>query len=205
MLKLVIFLINFLLKPQNQLQCFGDIGDSSSELIGASVFKSDRLIGELSAKETLCYNLIQNDVDSFNISIPNPENEKESIDLYLYTKSKPKINVKLINGSPYISVKLKLEAKILSLDENSNYITELRLNDISNSANQYITNLISDYLYKTSKEYESDINQFGKYTLKLFSTTNDFENYNWLENYKNSFFDVNIDTNVQSALLLSGK
>lgn len=125
--------------------------------------------------------------------------------MYLYTKSKPKINVKLINGSPYISVKLKLEAKILSLDENSNYITELRLNDISNSANQYITNLISDYLYKTSKEYESDINQFGKYTLKLFSTTNDFENYNWLENYKNSFFDVNIDTNVQSALLLSGK
>ncbi len=125
--------------------------------------------------------------------------------MYLYTKSKPKINVKLINGSPYISVKLKLEAKILSLDESSNYITELRLNDISNSANQYITNLISDYLYKTSKEYESDINQFGKYTLKLFSTTNDFENYNWLENYKNSFFDVNIDTNVQSALLLSGK
>ncbi len=125
--------------------------------------------------------------------------------MYLYTKSNPKINVKLINGSPYISVKLKLEAKILSLDENSNYITELRLNDISNSANQYITNLISDYLYKTSKEYESDINQFGKYTLKLFSTTNDFENYNWLENYKNSFFDVNIDTNVQSALLLSGK
>lgn len=125
--------------------------------------------------------------------------------MYLYTKSNPKINVKLINGSPYISVKLKLEAKILSLDENSNYITELRLNDISNSANQYLSNLVSDYLYKTSKEFESDINQFGKYALKLFSTTNDFENYNWLENYKNSFFDVNIDTNVQSALLLSGK
>lgn len=187
------------------LQCFGGISGSTSEMMGLAVFKSDHLIGELTAQETLCYNLIKNDVESCNISIPNPENEKESIDLYLYAKSKPKIKVKLVNGTPFISLDLKLEANILSVDENSNYITDSKLNDISASANQYITNIISEYLYKTSKEFESDINGFGKYALQLFSTTNHFENYNWLENYTNSFFDVNVDIKVQSALLLSGK
>lgn len=177
----------------------------SSEMMGLAVFKGDKLVGELNAKETMCHLLILDELESCNISIPNPEDSKQSIDLYVYNKSKPKIKVKILNGSPLISVNMNLEAKILSFDDTAKYMEKEQLEAISNSANQYIQKIISEYLYKTSKEFYSDIDDFGKYATCLFKTSQDFEEYNWLENYRNAFFDIQVNTNVQSAFLLSGE
>ena len=178
---------------------------SASEMMGLAVFKGDKLVGELTAKETMCHLLICNELESCNISIPNPEDSKQSIDLYVYNKSKPKIKVQILNGSPFINLKMDLEAKILSFDDTSKYMKKEQLEAISNSANQYIQKIISDYLYKTSKEFYADIDDFGKYVACLFKTSQDFEEYNWLENYRNAFFDISVNTNVQSAFLLSGE
>ena len=176
-----------------------------SEMMGLAVFKDDALVGELSAGETMCHLVIQNDLESCVLTIPNPEDEKAYIDLYLYNRSKPKIKVKLVNDSPLISIDLKLTAKILSSDENAQYVQEEQLSAISVSANNYLKNMICDYLYRTTLELGSDIDGFGRYALSLFNTTQEFKDYNWLDNYCNSFFDVNVDIDVQSALLLSGK
>lgn len=174
-------------------------------MMGLAIFKKDKLVGELSAEETLCHLMIKNEFESCNISIPNPEEQDTSLDLYLYNKSKPKIKVKIINGTPLISINLKLEAKILSVDNNSNFITEKKLAEISDSANIYIQDMLYNYLYKASKELGSDIDGFGKYALPLFKTMKEFQEYNWLENYENSFFNVAVNTNIESAFLLSGK
>lgn len=174
-------------------------------MMGLAIFKYDKLVGELTAQETLCHLLVTNNVESCNITILDPYDENLSIDLYVYTRSKPKIKVKIVNGTPFISIDLKLEAKTLSVDSDSEYISSEKLTEISVSANQYIKQIIYEYLYKTSKEFESDIDGFGYHALQLFKTTKEFEEYNWLENYKNAFFDVNVDTKVTSALLLSGK
>ena len=175
----------------------------SSEVLGLAVFKGDKLVGELSSIETMCHLLITNDLESCNISIPDSKKEGESIDLYVYNKSSPKIKVEIINGSPYISIKLNLYAKILSVDKNSDYDSKQRIDEITSSANYCIKKVLTDYLYKTSKEYNSDIDNFGNYSLSHFITTNDFLEYNWLENYNNAFFNVDIETSVQSAFLLT--
>ncbi len=177
----------------------------TTEMMGLAVFKNDKLIGELNARETLCHLMIRDEFESCNISIPNPEDKNAYIDLYVYNQSKPKISVKIVNGSPLISIDIKLEAKILSVDNNSNYMTENILTEISTSASQYIKKILCEYLYKTTTEFNSDIDGFGKYALPLFTTTQEFDSYNWLQNYQNSFFDVKVETNVQSAFLLSGK
>ena len=61
---------------------------------------------------------------------------------------------------------------------------------------------IHTYLYKVSKEFNSDIDGFGKYAVKNFLTWDDWINYNWLDNYKNSFFEVNVNTDVKSGYIL---
>ena len=87
--------------------------------------------------------------------------------------------------------------------ENSQYLSKDVLAAISNSCNSYIESMFLDYLYKTSKNYKSDISGFGNFALKNFLTTQDYENYNWRENYKNSFFHVNVDTSVKSGMLIT--
>lgn len=114
-----------------------------------------------------------------------------------------KIMYSSLIGSPYISSKIKLNARILSASKNSNYFEGDNLELIESYANSYIKNEIENYLYKTSKDYKSDIALFGKYAVKYFSTWDEWVKYDWLDNYSNAFFKVDVDTEVISSYLIS--
>lgn len=62
---------------------------------------------------------------------------------------------------------------------------------------------IYNYLYKTSLDYNSDICGFGKYATHQFLTTEDWDRYNWLDNYKNSIFNISVNSSLKSGLLLT--
>ena len=55
----------------------------------------------------------------FLISIPNPEQPDLLIDIYITSKSNPKISAKIVNGSPYIKIDCNFSAKLASISENS--------------------------------------------------------------------------------------
>lgn len=105
-------------------------------------------------------------------------------------------DVKLINGSPYIKSKVFLEASIISSENDIDYSNVANLKEVENYATKYLEAKISDYLYKTSKDLGSDINGFGQYLMSSYLTIDDWENTHWLDNYKNAFFDVEVNTNV---------
>ena len=176
---------------------------SGSENIGVAVFKEDKLVGELDADETLCLSIIQDQVYSFFIHIPNPEDIGKSIDLVIYPLGKKKVDVKIVNGSPYIIFKEQFTAKILSLSQEKEYLTQGQLDSLSEIANKYLEELMSAYLYKTSLIFGSDINDFGKYSLSNFLTTKDFEEYDWKNNYKNATFKVSLNTKVQTGFKIT--
>ena len=178
-------------------------GKNNSENIGTAVFKDDRLVGELNAIETISFLTMKNQVDRFLISVPDPINQGKYLDIYLTLYSNPKIKVDTSTSSPYIKVEAKFSGRIYSMSEDSNYLTPEVLDTISNSCNSYLESTFSNYLYKTSKEFHSDISGFGKYALSNFLTTNKFDSYDWLNNYQNAFFDVDVNTSVKSGMLIT--
>ena len=178
-------------------------GQMGTENIGLAVFKDDYLVGELNSIETLSFLATRNDVNGFLVSIPDPQNQDSYIDIYLTPYRSTSTNVKIVNGSPYISLKYYFSGRIQSMKEDSNYLSSETLTTISNYCNSYLESIFNSYLYKTSKELNSDINGFGKIAKSNFITTKDFEDYNWLEKYKDSFFDVKVETSVKSGFLLS--
>ena len=179
-------------------------GKRLTENIGVAVFKDDKLVGELNAIETLSFLLLKNSVDSFEVSIPNPNTqEEENIDIYLYHDVDTKINLDITNGAPHAKIDINLTGKISSVSKNSDYDDNNQLSTISNSVNNYLESIISSYLYRTSREFNSDINNIGRHGRSQFLTLNDYENFDWLENYKNCTFEVNVDTNVKSGFLIT--
>lgn len=178
-------------------------GETASENIGVAVFKDDKLVGELNALETISFLSIRNQIDNFLISIPDPDNSNLYIDIYVTPTKSTSIKIDTSNGSPYVKIKAKFTGRIYSMETNSNYLDANRLNDISKYCDSYLESVFSNYLYKTSKEFKSDINGFGKFALSNFLTTKDYNNYRWLDTYRDSFFDVKIDTSVKSAMLLN--
>ena len=178
-------------------------GNRSAQNIGLAIFKDDKLSGELNAIETLCFLNIIKKVDNFLVSIPYEQGSSSQIDIYLTPNSTHNIDVSFVNGAPFIKLKLDFSGKIYSMSKNSEYLDIDVLNSISNSCNNYLEGQFYNYLYKTSSVFESDINNFGSYALSKFFTTTEFEKYNWLDNYKNSTFKVEIDTIIDSGFLLT--
>lgn len=187
--------------------------DSSSEIleakngvenVGTAVFRQDKLVGTLTPLETLAHLITTGKVKSCNISVPDPEDEENLIDLYFDFTTKPKINISLVNGTPYIKIKVKANATISSIKQLSNSNNENQVKLIQKYANNYLEKLLLHYLYKTSKELKSDCSAFGNYALKNFKTMQELENYNWLQHYQDSFFKVESDVVVDSGFLLTG-
>ncbi len=137
------------------------------------------------------------------VTISDPFSEESVIDLYLTLDKDTKNDVKILNGTPLVFTDIKLNAKILSSDKDSNYFEDDNLEIIEEYANSYIEAQINSYLYKVSKELGSDIDLFGKHAIKNFKTWDEWVDYNWLDNYKNAFFDVKVNVNVTSSYLIS--
>ena len=178
-------------------------GKRLSQNIGLAVFKNAKLAGELNAIETICFLTLKEKVDNFLVSIPDPQESNSKIDIYLTPNTTHNIDIDFVNGAPYVKIKLDFSGKIYSMSRDSQYLNTDVLNSISTSCNNYFKKQFSDYLYKTSTVFESDINGLGSNALSKFATTTEFDNYNWLENYKNSTFDVEISTVIDSGFLLT--
>lgn len=180
-------------------------GKSGIENFGIAVFKDDEFCGELTVIESMCHLLIQNKVDSCIVSIDNPipEKETEKLELQIFPKHNSKVKVTIENDVPHISINLDLHADIMTLDKDVDYETEEVLSKISTATKEYLTKEFNDYLKKISTEYETDIDNFCTKATANFLTISEWENFNWNEKFKSAKFDVNINVNVLSTMLVT--
>ena len=177
-------------------------GETSVETMGLAVFNDDKLVGELNGLESICHLIISSKLENAQIRIPSPIEQLNYIDLYIELDNSTKNSLYLVNNSPYITSNVKLTARIQSLNSNIDLNDEKVVNRIENCAEKYFKYHLYSYLYKTSKEFNSDIDNFGLYALKYFNNMSDLEEYNWNHHYKDAFFNINVNVELLSSYLL---
>lgn len=171
------------------------------ENLGLAVFKDDKLVGELSGLETMAHLILCNRFKNATVNIPSPFNDSEYISLFIY-KAKTKVTSDIVNGNPYIKLKVDLKMRLLTSTEKANYMTDENKKLIEDYTNSYFLAHINEYLYKTSKDFNSDVCMFGKYAVKHFMTWGNWEEYDWNNKYKDSFFNTSVNSNLSSSYLL---
>ncbi len=174
------------------------------ENLGVAVFKDDKFVGSLGTEETLAHLLLRNELKNCNISVTDPEDSTKKIDLYLTSNHTARINVSIVNGTPYIKIKIIANTRISSIEDITKDVSDERISKIEEASADYLKELLSNYCYKTSKEYHSDIAGFGRYALKDFKTNTEFEEYDWLSHYQDAFFEISTEVNIKSGFLLTG-
>ena len=169
------------------------------ENMGTAVFNKDKLVGELDGLETICHLALTNNLKSATLTIPSPFDASKSIEVLISLKHKTKSTVDIVNFSPYISSNVKLDAKILSIDAGLDFSNLSNINTLENAIDVYLEEKISEYFYKISKEFNSDIVGFGDQASKNYYTIKEFENYKWLDNFRNSYFNINVKSTINSS------
>ena len=173
------------------------------ENMGLAVFHKDNLIGELNNIETLCHMLVSNKLKNATITIPDPNNYNNSISIYISLKKPTKNIVKIINDYPYIISNISISGYILNIDDSIDMTNSDDVTKINDALILYLKYYILSYLYKTAKEFHTDIDGFGNSITKNYLTLDEFQKSDWLNNYKNSFFKVNVDCNIISSNLFN--
>ena len=172
------------------------------EFTGIAVFDSDKLVGELTGMDSICHLICTNEFGSSIISIPSPFNENEIMDLSVQKGNKTQCDVSIINGSPYIKINANLRASVASSENNLDLTKKENLDLVEKYASSYLEEKMLNYLYKTSKDFHTDIVDFGKFLAYDFLTVDEFRKLNWPELYSDSFFDVDFKIDVVSGQLL---
>lgn len=171
------------------------------QLMGTAVFKDGKLVGELNGQETISHLIVTNKLDQCIISIPDPFYSDNLISVSI-SLNNTNNKVEFVNNAPYITVDTSIEAYILTYSDASNYGTEEALGIIEKYINSYLATHISSYLYKTAKEFNSDIAGFGKKVISKYTNINKWNESNWSNNYKNAFFHVNVSTDLEGSTLM---
>ena len=177
-------------------------GDHGTENMGLAVFKDDKYIGDLTTIETLCYSLLEDEVDNFLVTLPSPFEENQKVDIYAGSLSQLDVDVDVSKEIPVININLNLTADLLNIIPNTHMSYEESINKLDESFKAYLSKEIKDYLYKTSKEYKVDINEFYMKAKQKFLTIQDYENYKWSQKYENAEFNINFNDSIISTLVI---
>lgn len=186
----------------------GDVNASITEektidLSGMAIFNNGKYSGELSGSEVLLSLITTNELQNAKVSIPSPFSEDDYLSLYI-SSAKSKKTVKIVDGVPSITCRVKLTSRILSNSVDLNYMTLENLKVIEEHASTYFKTQITDYLYKTSSMYNCDVSKFGKNAIKNFKTWDEWTSYDWQDKYQFSNFDVSVAFKLKSSYLVIG-
>ena len=177
-------------------------GDRGAENMGLAVFKDDKYVGNLSTIETLCYSLLKDEVDNFVLTITNPFDESKKVDIKVGDLSQLKTDIDISNDIPIINIEFNLTAEVINVLDNQNLSYDKTLEKLDIALKEYLTEEFKSYLYKTSREYKSDINEFYRIAKRHFLTNSDFENYDWSTKYENAEFNVKFNEDIISTLII---
>lgn len=185
------------------LAIYALVSDNTIQNSGAAIFKDSIMVGTISPSETIAHLMITNELDSCMISIDNPLNRGDIVDINLEKTTDPIVDVDLINNTPFITIHISVEGSINSSGEEFDYTAPENIKKIELATNKYLESLLKEYLYSISKNYNSDVTGFGGILSSKFLTAKEFDKVHWNEIFKDSFFKVTVDTKITSSHLFN--
>ncbi|MBE5822411.1 MAG: Ger(x)C family spore germination protein [Clostridiales bacterium] len=192
-------------KPNNANYLSGKIekqGGSQTEILGLAVFRYSRLVGELTGEETLYYLITTNKFGESNFTIYDPLSNDSIIDFNLSKWKNTESSVSFIDGTPLIKVKAYINANILSINLNVDYMNNKNISKLEDELEYIMETGMKNYLYKTSKVFRSDISGFGQDAVKNYITWSEWKESNWLDMYQFAYFNVDFDINIDRTGLV---
>lgn len=178
------------------------ISDNTIQNTGVAIFDNEKFIKDLSVLDAIAFSLITNRLESATISVKNPKDPNQLIDISIRQIKNPNISCDIVNNYPFIKINFTIEYNILS---SYNFNTDLFSGNelLENAVNSYIQEMISNFLYEISHKYNVDICNFGNKLSENYPTLDEFKQIHWNEIYKDSYFDINVNGKIENSGMFS--
>lgn len=157
--------------------------------------------GKTSTLDSIAHLVLTDKLEESLITIPNPFDNSSNIDLAIGIEKDTNKKVNIINSTPFISCEIFIGATIKTSGKNFDYTSPENIELVETETSKYMEKIILDYLYTLSKDYNSDVLAFKDILSQTCLTNQELENYHWDKIYKDSYFEVTVNTNINSTHL----
>jgi spore germination protein KC len=176
-------------------------GPTELRIIGAAVFNSDKLVGNLNNYETQVLQLLTNHFDEALLTVADPQRSTKFIGLRLL-KNGPATRIKYRrqSGRDTFNVQIHLEAELLSIQSEIDYTSPHLETVLSRHIARVVKNRVDAVIAKTQRQFHADIFGFGVKVRNTMLTSKEWENYRWPA----KFPQAQIRTRVNIAIRRAG-
>ncbi|NLP43961.1 MAG: Ger(x)C family spore germination protein [Peptococcaceae bacterium] len=175
-------------------------GGNKREMLGTVVFSGDKMVGYLNQNETRFYLLATGKYKRGLFTLDDPKSAGDFIVLEVTAHGAPKVTTFLENEIPYIYLEMLLDIDIAAIQNRENYfLNPSAYLELEKYIETYFVRGMEEVIRKTQQEWNSDIFEFGKKIAGNFWTIPQFEEYNWLERYREAKIDVKVKANISRA------
>ena len=178
------------------------LSDNTSQIQGIAVLKDGYMIGKLGSLETICLQMITNSMPNSYFTLSNPDFPERMLTCYITQSSKSKINVECKN-KPIVDIEINLEGDFSEVGYNDEYIENPEKFEVYFEIK--IKEAMERFLYKITKDFDSDICSFSDAAKSNFLIVGEWENYNWREKFKDCEYSVNVNLTMRTYGELSQK
>lgn len=167
-------------------------GNSGFEVSGMAVFNGQRMVGELTERESMMLQFFNGKDLEFIFPVKLEQNGAVSLEIL---KSKKDIKVKLEEGKIVMNTYIDIDVVISELANSGvNYIDERGRNKLKSCAEEEIKSDCYLLIEKLQKQYKSDVIGFGKKLKKKKPKEWKNVSNNWNEVFQT--LDINIFVNI---------
>ena len=178
------------------------VGEVEAEIMGIAVFDGGTMIGELDGEETMYYLMQTGQFHYSYFTIPDPIVKNKFVVLNVSQSRKPIHKVRIEEEHPRIYAKNRLEADILSIQSGKNYEDTKNVGILEKAAEDFIKKSMLRFLNRTTTELNADVCAFGKIMKGKFLTWKEWQDFKWLERYKDATFELDVDLKIRRPGLI---
>jgi spore germination protein KC len=204
-----------LVKPQEQPtakqpdaaeEANGDSGgkDATAEpkpdelrLIGTAVFKKDKVVGSLDIYETQAFLMLTNQFGEAFLTIRDPLRKDSIIAFHLLGNNAPLIVYQKRNGVNHFTIRLKLEANLVSIQSDIDYTQPSNEAYLAQKIAAVLKSRVEKVILKVQQEYHSDIFGFGAKIRNTMLTSTEWDNYRWDHKFPDAKFNVAVKVAIR--------
>jgi len=172
------------------------IGGNKIELFGTAVFDGDIMVGELNGDETRLLLMVRGQFRRGFFTIQDPKIPELIVPIDVRPSRKPLIKVRFEGDKPVIDLKIQLEGDLLAVQSRINYESKELKPVLEKAFEQYIKDGL-DKLIEKCKRLNSDVFLFGSIAARQFATIEEWEQYNWIEQFKNAEVNTEVDFTIR--------
>jgi spore germination protein KC len=166
-------------------------------MIGAAIFKRDKMVGHFDIYETQVLQMLTGHFQEALLTVHDPLKKNYLIAFRLMAATPPQIKYKHQKSGDYFTVRIKMEAELISLQSGIDYTKPGKEEILNKQIAIELKRRILKTIMKAQKQYDSDVFGFGIKVRNTMLTGPDWDRYNWLKKFKDAHINVRVKVAIR--------